>query len=133
MIQACSHLVISAESVENMKTFFSTLFSVAPHFSNSEFCEFVLPSRFRIAFFKPMGKAAQFFSLPKERSQVSYGVTVKNVEHTYQKALEMKLNLSGPPKDHPWGEKSFLVIDVENNRWEITQSPSEDGLLVDIK
>ncbi|MSP18838.1 MAG: VOC family protein [Bdellovibrionales bacterium] len=133
MIQACSHLVISAESVENMKAFFSTLFSVSPHFSNSEFCEFVLPSRFRIAFFKPIGKAAQFFSLPKERSQVSYGVTVKNVEQTYQKALEMKLNLSGPPKDHPWGEKSFLVIDVENNRWEITQSPSEDGLLVDIK
>ena len=41
MIQACSHLVISAESVENMKAFFSTLFSVSPHFSNSEFCALI--------------------------------------------------------------------------------------------
>ena len=133
MIQACSHLVISASDVERMRRFFEALFIVSPHFFNEEFCEFVLPSKFRIAFFKPVGKASQFFSLPQERSQVSYGVTVQDVDVVYQRALEMKLNVSGPPKDHPWGEKSFLVIDPENNRWEVTQSPSNDGMLVNLE
>ena len=132
MIQACSHLVISASDVEKMKDFFEALFGVFPHFFNSEFCEFVLPSKFRVAFFKPVGKAAHFFDLPKERSQVSYGVTVIDVDSTYHKAMEMKLAVSGPPKEHPWGEKSFLVIDPENNRWEVTQSPSKDGMLVNL-
>ncbi len=132
MIQACSHLVISSENVEVMKLFFESLFLIEPHFSNSEFCEFVLSSRFRIAFFKPVGKASQYFSLPKDRSQVSYGVTVKDVQAAYQKAVEMNLKVSGPPKEHPWGEKSFLLIDPENNRWEIAQSPSQDGMLVDL-
>lgn len=132
MIQACSHLVISSKNVDAMSAFFSSLFGVKPHFSNSEFCEFVLPSRFRVAFFKPIGKSAQFFALPEDRSQVSYGVTVRDVELTYQKALELKLKLSGPPKEHPWGEKSFLIVDPENNRWEIAQSPSQDGMLKDL-
>ncbi len=132
MIQACSHLVIAAKDVECMQMFFEQLFEVAPYFSNSEFCEFVLPNQFRLAFFKPVGKAAQFFSNPKERSQVSYGVTVLNIEATYQKALALKLRVSGEPKDHPWGEKSFLVIDAEENRWEITQSPSKNGMLVNL-
>ena len=121
MIQACSHLVIAAENVEIQTQFFKQLFQLEPYFFNNEFAEFVLPSKFRIAFFSPTGKASQYFSLPKERSQVAYGITVKNVEATYQKALEMKLKLSGPPKEHPWGEKSFLLIDPESNRWEITQ------------
>ncbi|MBM4317955.1 MAG: VOC family protein [Deltaproteobacteria bacterium] len=130
MIQACSHWVVTAENVDGQKNFFEGLFGVAPYFYNSEFCEFVLPNKFRIAFFKPTGKASQFFSLPKERSQVAFGVTARDVEATYQKALKMNLQVSGPPKDHPWGEKSFLVIDPEGNRWEITQSPSSDGMLI---
>jgi uncharacterized glyoxalase superfamily protein PhnB len=30
----------------------------------------------------------------------------------------------------PWGERSFLLTDPDGNRWEITQSPSADGMLV---
>lgn len=132
LIQACSHLVISTKNVEVMKDFFSSLFAVQPHFYNPEFCEFVLPSRFRVAFFKPVGKAALFFGLPQERTQVSYGVTVVDVEATYQTALRLNYQVSGAPKEHSWGEKSFLVVDPENNRWEIAQSPSQDGMLVNL-
>lgn len=132
MIQACSHLVITAENVEAMSDLFEQLFDQKAHFKNKEFCEFVLSSKFRIAFFKPTGKTAQFFSLTKDRSQVSFGVTVSDVEKTYQKALALNLKLSGPPKEHPWGEKSFLLIDIEGNRWEVTQSPSTDGMLVNL-
>ena len=41
------------------------------------------------------------------------------------------IQLSGPPKEHPWGDKSFLVTDPDGNRWEIAQAPSDDGMLVD--
>lgn len=132
MIQACSHLVITAENVETLSEMFEQLFEQPPHFKNKEFCEFVLSSKFRIAFFKPVGKTAQYFSLPNDRSQVSFGVTVLDVEKTYQKALGLNLKVSGPPKDHPWGEKSFLIVDIEGNRWEVTQSPSNDGMLVNL-
>lgn len=133
MIQACSHLVITATNVIAMSDWFEHLFEVKPYFKNEEFTEFVISNKFRIAFFKPTGKAAHYFSLPKDRSQVSYGVTVLNVETTYQKALQLNLKVSGPPKDHPWGEKSFLLIDLEDNRWEVTQSPSQDGMLVNLE
>lgn len=133
VLKACSHFVIASADVEAMEKFFSALFKIQPHFSNPEFCEFVLPSRFRVAFFKPVGKASQFFGLPSVRSQVSYGLTVDDVEATYEIAKQLGLKVSGPPKEHPWGEKSFLVVDPENNRWEITQSPSQDGMLVNLE
>ena len=133
MIQACSHVVIASSDVERIRQVFESLFLIQPYFSNPEFCEFVLPNKFRVAFFKPTGKASQFFSAAQERSQLSLGVTVKDVEATYQKALALNLKVSGPPKDHPWGEKSFLVIDPDDNRWEITQSPSQDGMLVNLQ
>lgn len=132
MIKACSHLVIASSNVSAMREFFVSLFQAKPHFSNDEFCEFVLASHFRVAFFKPVGKSALFFSLPQDRSQVAYGVTVENVEEVYSRALQLRLQVSGAPKDHPWGEKSFLLIDPENNRWEIAQSPSRDGMLVNL-
>ena len=37
---------------------------------------------------------------------------------------------AGAPKEHPWGEKSFLLIDPDGNKWEITESPTESGMLV---
>ena len=135
MIQACSHLVIATEDVGAMTVFFKGLFEVSPHFSNEMFSEFVLPSRFRIAFFKPVGAAAKYFSSEPSRKGLSLGVTVDDVEALYRKAsteFKDQVELSGPPKDHPWGEKSFLLIDPDGNRWEIVQSPSDDGLLVNI-
>jgi uncharacterized glyoxalase superfamily protein PhnB len=59
---------------------------------------------------------------------------VSDVEATYRTLAGMTgagIALSGPPKDHPWGEKSFLLTDPDGNRWEITQAPSDDGMLVD--
>jgi uncharacterized glyoxalase superfamily protein PhnB len=60
---------------------------------------------------------------------------VKDVDDLYQKVLsqdqDYHLQTSGPPKDHPWGERSFLLIDPDGNRWEVTQSPTDKGMLVD--
>jgi uncharacterized glyoxalase superfamily protein PhnB len=60
---------------------------------------------------------------------------VDDVEATYQTlaamTAEVAVDLSGPPKEHPWGEKSFLLTDPDGNRWEIAQTPSADGMLVD--
>jgi catechol 2,3-dioxygenase-like lactoylglutathione lyase family enzyme len=130
MIKACSHLVIATTDVPRLTDFLSRLFDLTPHFSNDLFAEFVLPSRFRIALFKPVGASAQFFDASKDRGTCSFGVTVDNVAEVFAQASFLNATVSGPPKDHPWGEKSFLLIDPDGNRWEITASPSEDGMLV---
>lgn len=134
MLLACSHLVIAAEDVERQVLFFRTLFGIEPYFANKEFAEFVLPSRFRVAFFRVVGPASKFFVAQKERQQVAFGLTVRGVDAIYAKAVAPELQAlgvttGGAPKEHPWGEKSFLLIDPEDNRWELAESPSEDGML----
>ncbi len=49
----------------------------------------------------------------------------------FMRDLKRKPNISlaSKPKDHPWGFRSFLLVDPDLNRWEITQSPSEKGML----
>src|SRR4029078_10146770 len=106
-----------------------------PHCPNALFAEFVLPSRFRVAFFVPVGKSARSFDATASRGASAFGVTVDDVEGTYQTlaamTAEAAIDLSGPPKEHPWGEKSFLLTDPDGNRWEIAQTPSANGMLVD--
>ena len=133
MIRACSHLVIATDNVPRMTKFFAKVFATEAHFRNKLFAEFILPSKFRVAFFKPVGPAAKYFESTPNRGGVSFGVTVDNVDAVFEMAGSMKgdeVQVSGPPKDHPWGEKSFLLIDPDGNRWEITNSPSADGMLV---
>jgi uncharacterized glyoxalase superfamily protein PhnB len=132
---ACSHLLIATDDVPGMTGFISRLFELAPHFENDMFSEFVLPSKFRLAFFKPVGASAKSFQAAAERGGCAFGITVADVERIYGKLSAMPaglgLRLSGPPKEHPWGEKSFLLTDMDGNRWEITQTPSPDGMLID--
>jgi len=134
-IRACSHLVIATDDVPAITRFFANLFGERPRFENDLFAEFVLPSRFRIAFFKPTGASAKAFRASADRSASAFGVTVADVDACYRTVTEMPASLgiqvSGPPKTHPWGEKSFLLTDMDGNRWEITQAPSSDGMLTD--
>jgi uncharacterized glyoxalase superfamily protein PhnB len=66
---------------------------------------------------------------------MSIGVTTKSVDQLFNKTQtkefqDLGIRVSGPPKEHPWGEKSFLLIDPDGNRWEITEAPSDSGMLV---
>lgn len=128
-----SHVVIASLNVVRITEFFAAVFGLLPKYANDEFADFVLPSGARIAFFKPTGKTSLFFEANAPRSTVAFGVTVSNVNDFYRNCLlvaeKFQLTFSGPPKDHPWGEASFLLIDSDANRWEITQSPTEDGTL----
>ncbi len=131
MIRAISHVVIATDGVAKITRWFESIFSIKPHFENQMFSEFVTPSRFRIAFFKPVGESAKNFDASSSRKSSTFGVTVTDVDALYQQIYRRNdVVLSGPPKDHPWGEKSFLLEDPDGNRWEVTQSPSENGMLV---
>ena len=135
MIRAASHLVLATGDVPAITRFVAEAFGLTPAFENDMFSEFVLPSRFRIAFFKPVGPSAQSFDETASRRAGAVGLTVQDVDATFARLDTMHgafaHHLSGPPKEHPWGEKSFLLTDPDGNRWEITQAPSSDGLLVD--
>ena len=132
---AASHLVLATADVPSITRFFSEAFGLTPVFENDMFSEFVLPSKFRIAFFKPVGASAKSFDAVASRQGSAVGLTVENVEHAHARLESLRdqftHQLSGPPKDHPWGEKSFLLTDPDGNRWEITQAPTADGCLVD--
>lgn len=135
MLLACSHVIVATDDVPGMTRFFARAFDVAPRFENDMFSEFVLPSKFRIAFFKPVGKSAATFNAFADRTGSAVGLTVDDVDALHARIVEMaaefRLAISGPPKEHPWGEKSFLLTDADGNRWEIAQSPSPDGMLTE--
>jgi uncharacterized glyoxalase superfamily protein PhnB len=133
MLLACSHCVLASADVPRITRFFQQAFDVAPAFENSEFSEFVLTSKFRIAFFVPTGPTVRAFSVDGDRSSGSLGLTVRDVDAAYARLdalrAQYSITLSGAPKDHPWGERSFLLTDPDGNRWEITQAPGGDGML----
>jgi len=133
MLRACSHAVIASADVPRITRFFQAAFDIAPVFENTEFSEFVLPSRFRVAFFVPTGPASKSFDANAPRAGGSLGLTVADVDAAHARIVAMRgafpITLSGAPKDHPWGERSFLVTDPDGNRWEITQAPTDSGML----
>lgn len=132
MLRACSHIVLASPDVPRITSFFGAAFGLAPAFENEMFSEFVLPSKFRIAFFKPVGASAKTFNADTNRRGSALGLTVADVDAAYQSIAGLEgfsIGLSGPPKEHPWGEKSFLLTDPDGNRWEVAQSPSADGML----
>lgn len=135
MLLHCSHLTLTSQDVPRAMRFFEAAFGLAPKFENAEFGEFVLPSGFRIAIFRVLGKTKEFFRADGERGTLAIGVTVADVDAAWRR-IEPLLEVhgaraSGPPKDHPWGERSFLLVDPDGNRFEVAQSPTPDGRLVD--
>jgi catechol 2,3-dioxygenase-like lactoylglutathione lyase family enzyme len=131
-LRACSHLVIATADVPRITDFFGRVFGVLPHFANDMFSEFVLPSAFRVAFFTPVGPTATTFDDAAPRTSIAIGVTVDDVDAVHATASTMATGactVSGPPKDHPWGERSFLLTDPDGNRWEVTASPTDTGML----
>ena len=132
MLLACSHVVLASDDVPRITRFFAQAFNAAPRFENEMFAEFVLPSKFRVAFFKPVGASARTFRSSADRAACAIGVTVADVDAAYRSLAalrEFPIQLSGPPKEHSWGEKSLLLTDPDGNRWEIAQSPSSGGML----
>lgn len=132
-VAACSHAVFATPDVGRMLRFMSVVFGLEPRFANDEFAEIVLASGFRIAWFRAVGKAGEWFVEETSRDGMSLGLTVSDVDGVHARVeaapAELGLALSGPPKDHPWGERSFLLVDPDGNRWEITQSVAADGML----
>jgi uncharacterized glyoxalase superfamily protein PhnB len=132
MLRACSHVVLASDDVPRITRFFAEAFGIVAAFENDMFSEFVLPSKFRVAFFKPVGASARTFSAAGDRAGSSLGLTVADVDAAFEAIAALtrySIVLSGPPKAHPWGEKSFLLTDPDGNRWEIAQSPSDSGML----
>ena len=131
---AVSHVTIATQDVPRITRFVSQVFEITAHFENAEFSEFILPSRFRIAFFHPVGKSAKTFDAAGARNTSGLGITVTALDSFFERFDSLIKTVGGShegaPKSHPWGEKSFLLIDPDGNRWEVTESPSADGMLV---
>lgn len=135
MIKSCSHLVIATDDVKEMSDFFSQVFEIKSCYENELFSEFILESEFRIAFFKPIEANKQLFDTSSSRRSISLGITVENVDKTFEKVKNLNMpnvEIGSKPKDHIWGFRSFVLIDPDKNRWEITQSPTKAGMLKEV-
>lgn len=135
MIKSCSHLVIATDDVKKMSDFFAQIFEVTSCYENELFSEFILESEFRIAFFKPVEANKKFFDTSSSRRSISLGVTVENVDKTFERVKllkELDIEIGSEPKDHIWGFRSFVLLDPDKNRWEITQSPTKSGMLKEV-
>src|SRR5688572_19688223 len=101
---ACSHLVLATDDVVAATAFFRNAFETTPRFENDMFSDFVLPSGFRVAFFKPVGPSATTFRASADRGSCAFGITVADIDAVYARLESMradsKLQLSGPPKEH---------------------------------
>jgi predicted enzyme related to lactoylglutathione lyase len=135
MLLACSHVTLTSNDVRRAFRFLEAAFGLQPKFLNDEFGEVVLASGFRLAIFKVLGRTQEYFDASGNRGTLALGMTVADVDAAYRRIepllTEFQARVSGPPKDHPWGERSFLLIDPDGNRFEITRSPSPRGMLVD--
>lgn len=135
MLRACSHAVVASPDVGRVAGFFREVLEQPPHYEHRDFVEFVLPSGFRLAFFRPTGPAAARFRAEASRDGIALGLTVPDPDALHRRVVDVMADwgadVSGPPKDHPWGERSFLLVDPDGNRWEITRAPRDDGMLAD--
>src|SRR5690349_13260978 len=104
-IRAASHLILATADVTRITRFFTEAFGIEPVFENDMFSEFVLPSKFRLAFFKPVGASAQSFDASASREGSAVGLTVANVDDAFERVNGLGdrflYRVSGPPKDHP--------------------------------
>ena len=107
---AVSHVVLATGDVPRITRFFAEAFELDPYFENEMFSEFVLPSRFRIAFFVPVGASAKRFRAEADRDGGAFGVTVTDVEAAYERLVALQerypLKLSGPPRTTRGGRRA---------------------------
>ena len=102
MLMACSHVLLASDDVPRITRFFERTFDLPPRFENDMFSEFVLPSRFRLAFFKPVGASARSFRAEASREGSALGLTVSDVDALFQKVTALgdpAIGVSGPPKE----------------------------------
>lgn len=133
MIRTVSHALLASDDVPREMRFLEFLLGRKPRFENEEFGEFVLENGFRLAVFRPVGKAARLFRADGERGTVSLGLTTDDVDALYERVAaqldRFGASTAGPPRDHPWGQRSFLLVDPDGNRFEIAQAPEGGAML----
>lgn len=42
---------------------------------------------------------------------LTYGLEVDDVDHEYRRLTHAGVDTDGPPRDNPWGDRSFTVVD----------------------
>lgn len=59
-----------------------------------------------LGFMRPVGDESPFVG-----HGVTYGLEVEDVEAEYRRICIEGVDTDGPPRDNPWGDRSFTVID----------------------
>ncbi len=60
----------------------------------------------QLGFARPIGDEAPFVG-----HGVTYGLEVEDVDAVHRQFCEQGVDTDGPPRDNPWGDRSFTVVD----------------------
>jgi len=63
-------------------------------------------SGLELGFLRPLGD-----ELPFGGHGLTYGLEVDDVDAEYQRMRGAGIDTDGPPRDNPWGDRSFTVVD----------------------
>ncbi|MEX1363356.1 MAG: VOC family protein [Nannocystaceae bacterium] len=59
-----------------------------------------------LGFCRPLADEAPFVG-----KGLTYGIEVDDVEAAYERFVSGSVDTDGPPRDNPWGDRSFTVVD----------------------
>jgi uncharacterized glyoxalase superfamily protein PhnB len=54
-------------------------------------------------------------------------VRVEEVDAHYEHALQQGAQITGPPTDHPYGERQYSAVDLGGHHWTFSQSIADVG------
>jgi len=60
----------------------------------------------QLGFLRPLGDEVAF-----RGHGITYGVEVSDVDAEYERIRSEGVDTDGPPRDNPWGDRSFTVVD----------------------
>jgi hypothetical protein len=114
----CSHVILASDDVPRISGFFCEAFDVPPHYENDMFADFVLPSRFRVAFFKPVGASARSFRAEADRDACAFGATVADVDLVYGRLVAMSGRFPDSVERSAQGPSLGRRASSDRSRWQ---------------
>jgi lactoylglutathione lyase len=117
------HFGIVARDPQALKQFYSDLLETPPSFvsETSEYCEFDVDGNAKLDIEPVDVLAIEIGQESASEKRPLIRVETDDVAAVFEKATAKKMNVLAKPKEKSWREKSFHLLDPENNLIEIFQ------------
>jgi predicted enzyme related to lactoylglutathione lyase len=101
--------LINTNDLDSVKAFYTEHFGFKPTFDAPEFLglKSIQPPGLEIGFMRPKENTCPVFN----GKGVTLCLEVADVDKEYERLVSEGVRPEGPPRDNPWGDRSFQVCD----------------------